>query len=189
MTEISDIDCTAVCEFDHQVEQKLQDFGFDKLSAMSAMIRMALLNIMDQYQLARSHTLLQFISSSSGPNNSVLTHSFFLVTLIAIAMCRARVLSFCIRAKQLPLEVHIMNSGFSSSTGHTMRVCKILQSEWLRQGCLYRESLYIQIQPEKNKPRSQEEKVAGVQCTHRPYDRINVATGLASSPPQHANIK
>ncbi|KAH8038671.1 hypothetical protein HPB51_002815 [Rhipicephalus microplus] len=69
-----------------------------------------------------------------------------LVTLIAVSICRARTFSFCIRTKQLPLDVKALFGGYHPSIGHGIRVCKILRSEWHRQERTYRDALHVQLQ-------------------------------------------
>ncbi|KAH8026790.1 hypothetical protein HPB51_024905 [Rhipicephalus microplus] len=69
-----------------------------------------------------------------------------LVTLIAVSICRARTFSFCIRTKQLPLDVKALFGGCHPSIGHGIRVCKILRSEWHRQERMYQDALHVQLQ-------------------------------------------
>ncbi|KAL1427916.1 hypothetical protein MTO96_003074 [Rhipicephalus appendiculatus] len=98
------------------------------------------------------------VNHYSDPSNPVLTHPSVLITLIAFALCRARMLSVCIRTKQLPLDLHIMFGCFSPSTSHGVRVCKILRSECLRRERLFREYLYIEIQGERTSRRAKKKR-------------------------------
>ncbi|XP_075740700.1 uncharacterized protein LOC142786889 [Rhipicephalus microplus] len=105
-----------------------------------------------QYQLAQSFTLLSYISSSSGFLTPTAVHSSLLITLISVALCRARILSFCIRKKQLPPEVKSLFGGFSPSDHHGVRMCKILRSEWQRQARLHRDTLNLQLHHNERLP-------------------------------------
>ncbi|XP_075740669.1 uncharacterized protein LOC142786855 [Rhipicephalus microplus] len=97
------------------------------------------------YQLAQSHTLLKYISSSSGTVNCSSFPPFLLVTLISLALCRARALAYCIRVGQLPLDVQAAFGTLAPSVGHGRRVCRILRSETLRQARILRDFLYVQV--------------------------------------------
>ncbi|KAH8009859.1 hypothetical protein HPB51_020544 [Rhipicephalus microplus] len=67
------------------------------------------------------------------------------VALIAVATCKARMLSFCNRHRILPEDVRLLFGGFSPSMGHGKRICSILKSEWSRQARLYRIHLEGQL--------------------------------------------
>lgn len=97
------------------------------------------------YQLAQSTALLRYISSQTGSFLCVPLHPSVVITLIAIATCRARAFTFCIRSKQLPPEVKLVFGGFQPSIGHGTRVCKILRAEWLRQARMYRDALFLPL--------------------------------------------
>ncbi|KAH8021300.1 hypothetical protein HPB51_014871 [Rhipicephalus microplus] len=70
---------------------------------------------------------------------------FLLVTLISLALCRARALAYCIRVGQLPLDVQAAFGTLAPSVGHGRRVCRILRSETLRQARILRDFLYVQV--------------------------------------------
>ncbi|KAH8039067.1 hypothetical protein HPB51_004992 [Rhipicephalus microplus] len=97
------------------------------------------------YQLAQSTAVLRYISSQAGSFLCVPLHPSVVITLIAIATCRARAFTFCIRSKQLPPEVKLVFGGFQPSIGHGTRVCKILRAEWLRQARMYRDALFLPL--------------------------------------------
>ncbi|KAH7935857.1 hypothetical protein HPB52_014407 [Rhipicephalus sanguineus] len=67
------------------------------------------------------------------------------VALIAVATCKARMLSFCNRHRILPEDVRLLFGGFNPSMGHGKRICSILKSEWSRQARLYRIHLEAQL--------------------------------------------
>ncbi|KAH6930817.1 hypothetical protein HPB50_019695 [Hyalomma asiaticum] len=61
--------------------------------------------------------------------------------LIAVAVCRSRMSSFCIRNHILPDVVRCLFAVFLPSAGHVTRLCKILKAEHYRQARLYRQLL------------------------------------------------
>ncbi|KAH6947509.1 hypothetical protein HPB50_019585 [Hyalomma asiaticum] len=67
------------------------------------------------------------------------------VMLIAVAICRARTFSFCIRNRILPIVVRCIFAGFLPSAGHITRLCKILKAKHYRQARLYRQLLAAQL--------------------------------------------
>ncbi|XP_077485853.1 uncharacterized protein LOC144096909 [Amblyomma americanum] len=99
------------------------------------------------YQLARTLTLLSYISISTGTCPPVLPYMFqpaLLVTLIAISVCRVRTFAYCIRVKVIPEDAQALFGALPPSINHANRVCKILRSEWQRQGRLYKDALHAQ---------------------------------------------
>lgn len=95
-------------------------------------------------QQAQSAILTSYISSTSGSLLCVSNPSTT-VALIAVATCKARMLSFCNRHRILPEDVRLLFGGFSPSMGHGKRICSILKSEWSRQARLYRIHLEGQL--------------------------------------------
>ncbi|KAG0429421.1 hypothetical protein HPB47_023653 [Ixodes persulcatus] len=71
--------------------------------------------------------------------------SSVLVAITAGAVCRSRVLAFSIRHRILPLDVLVLFGGCQPSTGHAMRICKILRTECQWQIRLYRECLHLRL--------------------------------------------
>ncbi|KAH9361388.1 hypothetical protein HPB48_005237 [Haemaphysalis longicornis] len=96
-------------------------------------------------QQAQISTLLKFISSSTGPFQCAPSDPSMTVTLIAVVICRARTISFCIRKRILPEDVRSLFGGFLPSAGHIASVCKIMSAEFHRQARLYRQLLAAQL--------------------------------------------
>ncbi|KAH7965764.1 hypothetical protein HPB49_010582 [Dermacentor silvarum] len=80
--------------------------------------------------------VLNYLSSTVGPDFCVSVSSpepAVLVSHIAFAVCRARMLSFCMKNGHVPQEVAVLFGSVKPSIGHVRRMCRILRSEIWRQ--------------------------------------------------------
>ncbi|KAH6938276.1 hypothetical protein HPB50_008323 [Hyalomma asiaticum] len=85
------------------------------------------------------------VLGASGVAETLSADPCHLANLIAVAECQARTFAYCIRLKFLPPAVKLLFGGLTPSTGHAIRICKILRSEWKRRARQLRDMMFFQV--------------------------------------------
>lgn len=126
-------------------------------------------------QPAQMRTLLQFISTTSGPLSSFvsfscLRSSVICINLLATATCRARLYAYSLKHSYLPPEVALLFGAMRPSEGHAKRMCRILRSEAWRQVRFYTDCLQFLNRNELPYPSAQKKFIEDLRLASQTAD-------------------
>ncbi|KAH8020796.1 hypothetical protein HPB51_003785 [Rhipicephalus microplus] len=146
-----------------------------RLASQTADFLAVFLTSVNMNQPAQMRTLLQFISTTSGPLSSFvsfscLRSSVICINLLATATCRARLYAYSLKHSYLPPEVALLFGAMRPSEGHAKRMCRILRSEAWRQVRFYTDCLQFLNRNELPYPSAQKKFIEDLRLASQTAD-------------------